>query len=155
MVSKVLEHMKQTKSFDSRQQEAYLMMIRISENLQYELECLLKNHGLTQTQYNALRILRGAGVEGLPCNEIGSRMVKRVPDVTRLLDRLEKLGYVKRNRQENNRRVVIAKITDRGHDLIDGLDIPTKDYISSVFKDLDNHETEQLINLLDKLETIS
>jgi len=155
MVSKVLEHMKQTKSFDSRQQEAYLMMVRISENLQYDLECLLKHHGLTQTQYNALRILRGAGEVGLPCNEIGSRMLKRVPDVTRLLDRLEKLDYVIRKRQENNRRVVVAKITDVGLDLVNGLDHPTKDYISTVFKDMDDQETNQLINLLDKLDTVS
>ena len=78
----------------------------------------LKPHGLSPTQYNALRILRGAGVDGLPCTEVGARMISRDPDITRLVDRLEKRGLVTRGRGTEDRRVVRARITTAGLELL-------------------------------------
>src|SRR5258708_6687065 len=85
--------LKQKIPFASREAEAYLSLLRTADALQTQVEAQLKEFGLTGTQYNALRILRGAGPEGLPCREIGERMITRDPDITRLLDRLENLGF--------------------------------------------------------------
>ncbi len=81
--------LKQKVPFTSREQEAYLSLLRTADALQAQVEARLKEFGLTGTQYNALRILRGAGPDGLPCREIGERMITRDPDITRLLNRLE------------------------------------------------------------------
>src|ERR1039457_6405983 len=81
--------LKQRVPFTSREQEAYLSLLRTADALQAQVEARLKEFGLTGTQYNALRILRGAGPEGLPCREIGERMITHDPDITRLLNRLE------------------------------------------------------------------
>ena len=81
--------LKQKRPFTSREQEAYLALLRTADALQSSMESKLKEFGLTGTQYNALRILRGAGREGLPCSEIGERMITHDPDITRLLNRLE------------------------------------------------------------------
>src|SRR5215471_12619391 len=89
---------KQTRPFSGPEQEAYLSLLRTTDKLQTAIEGELKKFGLTGTQYNALRILRGAGAEGLPCSEIGERMITRDPDITRLLDRLQKRGLVERIR---------------------------------------------------------
>src|ERR1700727_1305302 len=96
--------LKQKIPFTSREQEAYLSLLRTADTLQTHVEAHLKNFGLTGTQYNALRILRGAGPAGLPCREIGERMITHDPDITRLLNRLEQRGFVKRKRARNDRR---------------------------------------------------
>jgi DNA-binding MarR family transcriptional regulator len=79
--------LKQKIPFTSREQEAYLSLMRTADALQTQVESWLREFGLTGTQYNALRILRGAGPEGLPCREIGERMITHDPDITRLLNR--------------------------------------------------------------------
>ena len=84
--------LKQKAPFTSREQEAYLALLRTADALQSSMESKLKEYGLTGTQYNALRILRGAGSEGLPCSEMGNRMINHDPDITRLLNRLEDRG---------------------------------------------------------------
>ncbi len=101
--------LKQKVPFTSREQEAYLALLRTADALQSSMEARLKEFGLTGTQYNALRILRGAGVEGLPCSEVGERMITHDPDITRLLDRLQKRGLVERSRGKHDRRVVYGK----------------------------------------------
>src|ERR1700675_379594 len=106
--------LKQKIPFTSREAEAYLSLLRTADALQTQVEARLKLFGLTGTQYNALRILRGAGPEGLPCREIGERMITRDPDITRLLDRLEDRGFVQRTRAKNDRRVICGKITPAG-----------------------------------------
>src|ERR1700678_3235017 len=106
--------LKQKAPFTSREQEAYLSLLRTTDALQTQSEAGLKDFGLTGTQYNALRILRGAGPEGLPCREIGERMITHDPDITRLLDRLEERGFVERARAKNDRRVIYGKITGAG-----------------------------------------
>jgi DNA-binding MarR family transcriptional regulator len=96
--------LKQRVPFTSREQEAYLSLLRTADALQARVEARLKEFGLTGTQYNALRILRGAGPEGLPCCEIGERMITHDPDITRLLNRLEDRGFVERTRARHDRR---------------------------------------------------
>ena len=86
---------------------------------------VLKAEDLSTTQYNVLRILRGAP-EGLPCGEIASRMITRDPDVTRLLDRMEKRGLISRARESRDRRMVLARITPEGLKLVDRLDEPVQ-----------------------------
>ena len=110
--------LKQNVPFRSREQEAYLALLRTADALQTSVEAKLGEFGLTGTQYNALRILRGAGPEGLPCSEIGERMITRDPDVTRLLNRLEKRGLVRRTRAHADRRVVRGIITAAGLKLL-------------------------------------
>ena len=85
--------LKQKIPFTSREQEAYLSLLRTADALQAQVEARLKDFGLTGTQYNALRILRGAGPEGLPCREIGERMITHDPDITRLLNRWKNAAW--------------------------------------------------------------
>jgi DNA-binding MarR family transcriptional regulator len=113
---------KQRAPFRSGEEEAFLNLLRTSALLEHAAASFLKEHGLTLTQYNALRILRGAGPEGLCRNEVSERMVKPVTDATRLLDRMASAGWVKRVREDGDRRVVTARITQSGLDLLAALD---------------------------------
>src|SRR5262245_1014357 len=105
---------KKLRPFDSPEQEAMLNVMRTADRLAGEIDQVFKPSGLSATQYNVLRILRGAGESGLPCGEIAQRMITRDPDVTRLLDRLEKRKLISRCREEKDRRVVCARITNAG-----------------------------------------
>lgn len=108
----------------SLEQQAFLDLLRTAESLTYELAEMLRPYGLTHTQYNALRILRGAGEQGATCSEVSERMVTRVPDVTRLLDRLEALGLIARARADADRRIVRTRITAEGLAILARLDEP-------------------------------
>src|SRR5262245_35279455 len=108
MASDLQVELKQTKPFRSVRQEAYLSIQRTAALLEHAFEAGLKPHGITATQYNVLRILRGAEPEGLCRNEIGERLVRKVPDVTRLLDRLEEARLIARNRGGADRRFVVT-----------------------------------------------
>lgn len=105
---------------------AYLDLVRTVEMLSHPLAQLLKSEGLSPAQYNVLRILRGSP-EGLICGEIANRMVTRDPDITRLLDRLEKRKLISRSRSDKDRRVVLTRITPRGLELLAGLDQPVRE----------------------------
>src|SRR5271154_6474611 len=120
--------LKQKIPFTSREQEAYLSLLRTADTLQAQVEAYLKDFGLTGTQYNALRILRGAGPDGLPCREIGVRMITHDPDITRLLNRLEDRGLVVRTRAKHDRRVIYGKITAPGLKLLREMDGPIEKY---------------------------
>ena len=102
---------------------AFLDLARTTDMLSRPLAQLLKTHDLSPPQYNILRILRGSP-DGLNCREIGHRMISRDPDITRLLDRLEKRGLISRTRDHADRRVVWARITAAGLHLLAGLDQP-------------------------------
>ncbi len=104
---------------------AYLELLRTADMLSRNLSDLLKTEDLSSTQYNVLRILRGAP-DGLPCGEIGSRMITRDPDITRLLDRLEKRGLISRHRETKDRRMVMARITPDGIQLLSRMDEPVR-----------------------------
>jgi len=108
------------------EEAAFLEMLRATDQLSRALVPLLKAEQLSPTQYNVLRILRGAP-EGLPCGEIGQRMITRDPDITRLLDRLEKRGLIARWRDAKDRRMVLARIMPEGLKMLDRLDGPMQE----------------------------
>ena len=141
--------LKQKIPFASREAEAYLSLLRTSDALQTQAEAQLKEFGLTGTQYNALRILRGAGAEGLPCREIGERMITRDPDITRLLDRLEDRGFVQRARAKHDRRVIYGKITAAGLKLLREMDGPLEKYGREMLRHVGQEKLKQLIELLE------
>jgi DNA-binding MarR family transcriptional regulator len=115
MDSPSLQHeLRQRKPFASMEQEAALSLARTAAVLEHETLDALRPHGLTPTQYNALRILRGAEPDGLCRNEVRDRLIARVPDATRLLERLEEMGFVWRAREGVDRRFVRARITGQG-----------------------------------------
>jgi DNA-binding MarR family transcriptional regulator len=108
------------------EEAAFLDLQRTCDLLSRSLVQVLKTEELSPTQYNVLRILRGSP-EGLPCGEIANRMITRDPDITRLLDRLEKRGLISRWRETKDRRVVMAKITSNGLKLLSRLDDPVEE----------------------------
>ena len=143
------EELKQNAPFRSREQEAYLSLLRTADALQTSVEAKLNEFGLTGTQYNALRILRGAGPDGLPCSEIGGRMITHDPDVTRLLNRLEKRGFVKRARGKTDRRVIYGKITPAGLKLLAAMDHPVEKHGREILSHLGEDKLRELIALLE------
>jgi DNA-binding MarR family transcriptional regulator len=108
------------------EEAAFLDLLRATDMLSRGLITVLKAEDLSPTQYNVLRILRGAP-EGLPCGEIGSRMITRDPDITRLLDRLEKRGLIVRSRESKDRRMVMARIMPLGLKVLGRLDEPVQE----------------------------
>jgi DNA-binding MarR family transcriptional regulator len=118
------QDLKQKKPFRSLQQEAYLSVVRTSTALTDAMEDLVKSRGISATQYNVLRILRGSDAEGLCRNALRDRMLTRMPDMTRLLDRMEDAGLVVRVREGEDRRMVMTRITQKGRQLLDDLDAP-------------------------------
>lgn len=147
--SRLQTELKQNLPFRSPEQEAYLALLRTTDALQTSVEAKLNEFGLTGTQYNALRILRGAEPEGLPCSEIGERMITHDPDVTRLLNRLEKRGLVKRARAKTDRRVIYGRITAAGLRLLREMDKPIEQHGREVLKHVGQESLRQLIELLE------
>jgi len=147
--SRLQAELKQNVPFRSPGQEAYLALLRTADALQTSVEAKLSEFGLTGTQYNALRILRGAEPDGLPCSEIGERMITHDPDVTRLLNRLQKRGLVKRTRAKTDRRVVYGRITAAGLKLLREMDEPIEQHGREMLKHVGQQSLLQLIELLD------
>lgn len=123
---------------------------RTADALLRGVEELLKPAGLTPSQYNVLRILRGAGPEGLACGEIAARMLTRDPDMTRLLDRLDKRGLVSRARGTSDRRVVVTRITSAGLKLLAALDEPLEELHKKQLQHLGRDRLKQLSALLEQ-----
>jgi DNA-binding MarR family transcriptional regulator len=119
MANNLQAEIKQTKPFPRVTAEALLSVLRTAAVLEHQLTEALKPYGITHTQYNVLRILRGAGANGLCGREVGERMVSRVPDVSRLLDRMEETGLISRERDPADRRHVTARITRKGLTLLE------------------------------------
>jgi DNA-binding MarR family transcriptional regulator len=111
---------------DCPEEAVFLDLLRTTDLLARGLVAILKTEDLSANQYNVLRILRGSP-DGLPCGEIASRMITRDPDITRLLDRLEKRSLISRCRETNDRRMVLARITPDGLKLLGGLDEPIEE----------------------------
>ena len=132
---------------DKLEQEAFVQFQRAASRLMEDVARLLKPAGLRPTQYNVLRILRGSP-DGLPCGEIGNRMITRDPDITRLLDRLEKRTLIERWREQKDRRVVLARITQPGLDLLRRLDDPVRDTHRRQLGHLGRQKLHQLSELL-------
>ena len=119
MTSHLQAEIKQTKPFPRRSSEALLSVLRTAALLQHQLNEILRPFGITDLQYNVLRILRGAGAEGLCGREISERLVSKVPDVSRLLDRMAAMQLLRRDRDPADRRHVTARITPTGLRLLD------------------------------------
>jgi len=131
--------------------EATALILRVREELYAGFTRLLKPYGLTEPQFNVLRILRGVGPEGLPSLEVGRRMITRIPDVTRLLDRLEAEGLVTRARGASDRRLVIAQLSDKGRNLLAHLDRPVDEFLREFEAPLSADEVSLLSALMTRL----
>lgn len=132
------------------EEEALLNLHRTAGELSYRFAELLRPHGLSATQYNVLRILRGAGDTGLPCGEIATRMITRDSDVTRLLDRLEARELVARSRDAADRRVIVIRITDDGLALLASLDAPVARFHVDQLGHIGKARLRQLVDLLEE-----
>lgn len=150
-MSSLQEEIKQKKPFESLAQEVVLNVMRTAATFRKGVSKTLKPFELTAPQYNILRILRGAPEDGLPCSEVGDRLVSQDPDVTRLLDRLEKRGLVTRGRSLTDRRVVNARITSTGQDLVDQLDGPINKVHETQLGHMKKKRLRELIELLEKV----
>lgn len=140
--------LKQTRPFRSVRHEASLSIQRTAAVLEHSFEAWLKPKGITATQYNVLRILRGAGPAGLCRNEIRERLVRRVPDVTRLLDRLEQQRLIVRARTSSDRRYVTTTITRDGLALLDRLDAAVDEFHRQELGHIDEARLRTLVDLL-------
>ena len=129
----------------------YLGLVRAGDDLKRRTTEVLETAGVTLQQYNVLRILRGAGHEGLPTLTIGERMIERTPGVTRLIDRMERKGWVARRRCTEDRRRVWCKITDEGRALIEPLDDPVNALDDFLLGPLDESELTALVDYLDRI----
>jgi len=150
MTKPKLQHeLKKQRPFDSAEQEAALGVLRTSDQLQIQFARLFRDFGLTPSQYNVLRILRGEG-KPLPILEIASRTITVVPGITGLIDRLEKAGFVKRLRCENDRRVIYGALTERGAETLAALDEPLNALHHKLLGHLSKADLTDLIRLLEK-----
>lgn len=148
-LSALAREIKQTKPFPSRSQEAGVALLRTADLVRRHVLGVLDPHGLSAQQYNVLRILRGAGEVGLPTLEIATRMVEHAPGITRLLDRLETKGLVRRERCKADRRQVLCFISEDGLALLGRLDAPILEADRRALGSLAPGEIEELLRLLD------
>ncbi|HEY0995968.1 MAG TPA: MarR family transcriptional regulator [Gemmatimonadaceae bacterium] len=148
MTSDLRSEIKQTRPFASLEEECHLNLERTTAVVGHAFAEAMKAHGITPTQYNVLRILRGAGEGGLCRHEIRDRLVAQVPDVTRLLDRMEDAGLVERERDSGDRRLVTTRITKAGLKLLKSLDAPVLAMHQQTLGHLSAAQLRQLIELL-------
>jgi DNA-binding MarR family transcriptional regulator len=148
MPSKLLDEIKQAKPFVNAQEELWLNLSRTASAVGHTVEQHLRPYGLSPTQYNVLRILRGAGPDGLCQTDIGDRLVAQVPDVPRILDRMEKAGWVKRERGTEDRRVVMASLTERGASVVEEVDEPLVQMMAGMFEGMTAEDMQRLNDLL-------
>jgi DNA-binding MarR family transcriptional regulator len=146
-------HSKPAETFRSREQQATLGLLRTSDALKRSLAQVVEPHGITPQQYNVLRILRGAGPDGLPTLTIGERMIEQTPGVTRLVDRLELKGLVARTPCPTDRRRVFCRITSVGLNLLSELDEPVNRWDTQSVSVLAPSELDSLITLLDRVRS--
>lgn len=147
----ITEDLKQTKPFPSIGQEAAVSLIRTADLVRRAVGSIVEPHGITSQQYNVLRILRGAGAEGLPTLEIAYRMVEQTPGITRLIDRLEAKALVTRERSSSDRRCVYCRITPAGLDLLALLDEPVRHASDGLFQNVSERQLADLVGLLDQV----
>jgi DNA-binding MarR family transcriptional regulator len=146
--SQLQKELKQARPFKSLEEEAHLSIQRTAALLEHAFENALKPHGITATQYNVLRILRGSEPDGLCRSEIAQRLVRQVPDVTRLLDRLEDGKLIVRQRGGEDRRYVVTRITRSGLHLLDQVQHRIDEIHRRQLGHLDDAQLRRLISLL-------
>ncbi len=150
-MGEVLKKRLKMSKFESPVQEATLALMAAASELRSNIDRALAEANLTGEQFNILRILRGAGVEGHPSGEIGCRMVDRSSDITRRIDTLEKQGFVKRKRSTRDRRVVRVHITNKGLSVLDSITPKLIEFDHKLGKNLNESELHQLAALCEKL----
>jgi DNA-binding MarR family transcriptional regulator len=151
MAGKIATEILQNKPFRCPEEEAFLNLAKTHEYLMQGFVELFRKHELTPTQYNILRILRGAGEEGLNCTEAARRTITHDPDITRLFDRLESNGLLRRERGKEDRRVVKAFLSERGHQILASLEQPVVDLHAQQMSALSPQQIQVLIELLELL----
>lgn len=144
------DEIQQTKAFESLEAEVFLNLLRTTEALSTKITALLRAHGLSHSQYNVLRILRGAGGDGLCGRDIVERMVTRDSDMTRLLDGLESKELVERARSEHDRRIVVASITSAALELLGEVEGPLLDLHKMQLQHLGDQKLRRLNTLLEE-----
>lgn len=150
MAAGIQSEIKQSRPFSSLAEEAFIALQRTADQLAGQTAGMMKPYGLSPTQYNCLRILRGAGKDGLSCNQIGERMIQRDPDITRLVARLERRGLVRRSRGTEDRRVIRVRSTPAGLALLRSMDQPVKQFQKKQLGRLGNARLRSLIRLLEE-----
>jgi DNA-binding MarR family transcriptional regulator len=153
MTGRAQKAIKQGKPFHRLEDDAFVNIQRTADALMQGVAAALKPMALSPTQYNVLRILRGAEPVGLACREIANRMITRDPDITRLLDRLEGRGLVARSRAQEDRRVITTRITEKGLRLLKDLDEPIAAVHVKQLGPLGDEKLRSLIELLEAART--
>jgi DNA-binding MarR family transcriptional regulator len=148
-MSQLQREIRQGKPFRSRGQEVVVALLRTADLVRRAVSQAVETHDITLQQYNVLRILRGAGQQGLPTLEIADRMIEHAPGVTRLLDRLEAKGLVRRERCREDRRQVLCWLTPPGLELVERLDEPVDKADVEAVAQLTPEDQEKLLRLLD------
>jgi DNA-binding MarR family transcriptional regulator len=151
VANRLKDEIRQNKPFTGLEQEALLNIRRTSGYVEDITQQILKEQGLTDSQYNVLRILRGAGPDGLRCSEIGERMITRDPDITRLLSRLQRRRLVGRHRDTRDRRVIHIRITPAGSAILHELDPIVEASANSLFGHLTRERLALLIDLMEEV----
>jgi DNA-binding MarR family transcriptional regulator len=152
VTSKLQRELKKQNPFDMPEQEACLNILRTSDRFQNRFGKLCREFGITPSQYNVLRILRGVG-RPMPCLDISERMVQLVPAMTGLLDRLETQELIRRERCTEDRRVVYIVLTNQGRELLDRMDRPVLELNKALLGHLTRAELKELSRLLEKART--
>jgi DNA-binding MarR family transcriptional regulator len=148
------EEILQTRPFASAAEEGVVTLVATADRVRDGLAQVVEPRGITLQQYNVLRILRGAGASGLPTLEIAARMVEKSPGITRLVDRLERRGLVRRSQCPRDRRRVLCHSTTAASRLLTALDEPMSAAAARCFASLDRSHTLELIALLDRIRAI-
>jgi DNA-binding MarR family transcriptional regulator len=151
VAGKLQQEIHQTKAIRRPEEEASLNIVRTADVLMLALSGVLKPYLLSATQYNVLRILRGAGKDGASCKDIGRRLVARDPDITRLMDRLEQRELVTRDRAKEDRRVVTHRLSKAGLDLVNDLDRPIEALHRKTMGHMKPRKLRDLIGLLEEI----
>lgn len=147
----ILKELKQRKPFRSLSQEAVVGLLRTADILRRGYYAVVEQGGLSPQQYNILRILRGAGGEGLPTLEISSRLLEKSPGITRFIDQLESLGLIERRRNTLDRRQVFCVITKSGLERIGKMDDPVDTWDHGSLSMFSRKELDTLIGILDRI----
>ncbi|HVU86660.1 MAG TPA: MarR family transcriptional regulator [Pirellulales bacterium] len=150
--ARLQRELKKKRPFDAVEQEVALGIVRTSDQLQHRFTRLFRDFGLTPSQYNVLRILRGEG-QPLPILEIASRTITVVPGITGLIDRLEEAGLVSRQRCAEDRRVIYVSLTAKAAKLLASIDQPLLDLHKRLLRGVAAGELRQLGDLLEKVRT--
>ena len=150
-MSGVQQEIRQRRPFASLAQEAIVALLRTTDLVRRQIAALVEPHGITLQQFNVLRILRGAGTDGLPTLEVADRMIEQTPGVTRLLDRLEAKELVRRQRCPKDRRQHLCWITPRGLALLQKIDAVSQRAADDALKGLRTKDRDTFVRLLDAI----